>query len=64
MQLGDRVKIVNTIYDGEALAIGKEGVISFVHQNNYMYDILLDSGHTSSDGDPFWPFFSDELEVI
>lgn len=64
MKVGDRVKIVGTIYDSEELSIGKEGVISLVYHNNYMYEILLDSGHTSSDGDPFWPFFGSELEVV
>lgn len=64
MKNGDRVKIVNTIYDGEELAVGKEGVITSVHHGGFMFEILMDSGHTSSDGDPFWPFFENELEVI
>lgn len=63
MKVGDRVKIVCSPYEGEALSVGKEGTIMRSSYDNLL-DVVLDSQHVGSEGDPFWPFLESALEVI
>lgn len=57
MEVGDRVKIVRSIYLAEELQAGATGVI--VGVDDSIIDVRIDD-----DTEDFWPFEVSELEVI
>lgn len=72
MQIGDRVKVVQTIYQwDDKLQVGVTGVIrNYYHSSGdaAMFGVELDSGYECLDlggtGDTTWSFEARELEVI
>lgn len=72
MQIGDRVKVVQSIYtwDGK-LQVGETGTIrNYYHGSgkDTMFGIEMDNGYEAldlgGDGDTTWAFQASELEVI
>ena len=63
MKVGDKVKIVSSIYGADSLQPGKTGrIVNIVA--DYSADVIMDDDHPDSSGALDWPFEFDELEVI
>jgi hypothetical protein len=62
MNIGDRVKIVESAYVAEALQPGKTGRI--VGLDFGLVNVVMDTKHPDTSGDLDWPFDPFELEVI
>lgn len=59
---GDKVRIVNSYYSGEELAVGQTGTVVEV---THYYEVAMDNGYTASNpNDTTWPFSESELEKV
>lgn len=61
MQVGDRVRIVSSIYVSDELQPGKTGRVHYV-DNDYV-DVVMDDGYQMNESSE-WAFIRCELEVI
>lgn len=64
MKVGDRVKIVRTIYKSDELQPGMTGRIVDKGKTYIGFEVQMDSGYADDAGDDWWPFDPIELEVI
>jgi hypothetical protein len=63
MKVGDKVKLLKSIYTSEELAPGQAGIISKIEDTLLFVD--MDNGYLPDTGEEeFWCFIEDELEII